>query len=176
LDRGDELIYQIRTGEGRSPDDVVTELVQAAWRALVESSSPKVPDPHRWPDLYEDFQAVFKRRLLFYKGCGTLHECRFSSALVDARPADLPPAGPTYILILKGGLLQLVEGLAGLAWRRFRAGFPRSDPRRRELRENFRGVLLRALAPLLYYNESCSTCRIRSTAPERRIWQPTSRL
>lgn len=170
-DARNELIYQIRTGQGKSPEDIVTELTQAVWRALTETRGLGNPDPHRWPALYSDFLAAFQKRLMFYAGCGTGHECRFSLN-VYAPCGEAPPAGPTYILLLKGGLIRFVNGLADMAWRRFRAEAG-STVRRRGVRDRLQGALHRALSPYLYYNEGCSACRTRSGRPEHQIWRST---
>lgn len=161
-----EMIYQVRVPADASPEDVVTVLTQAAWHSLEEGQ-----DPHRWPALHRDFLNVFKSRLRYYPGCGALHTCRGTK---DVYKPGLPAGeahGPTYILILRGGLLSYVEALAALVHRRFRGAFPPADPRRRAIRNRVEGALHRALSGLLFFNEDCTDCRLLAGREERRIWE-----
>lgn len=161
-----EIVYQVRVKADESADNVVTALTHAVWTALRQMDDARAPDPHRWAGLYKGYQDVFKKRLLFYKGCGSQPECVCSAAVYGGENAS----GPTYLLSLRGGLMDFVQALGTLAWRRFRAGVGRGSPVGRNLRDRFQGALHRALIPYLFYNEACSHCHVRNEAPERRIW------
>ena len=156
-----EMAYQVRMAAEEPPEDVVTVLSRSVWTALRQVKALRNPDPRRWPDLRRDFSDVFKNRLRFYKGCGTQLECRYSLGIYGGRPDGQTPSGPTFILLLRGGLLRFVEGLSALACRRFRRGSGRELLPSRACREQIQGAVHRALAPYLYYNEGCFHCRVR---------------
>lgn len=162
------LIYQIRVEGNRSPSDVVSALTHAAWQALAAAGGARL-DPHRWTDLYAILQEVFRKRLLLYEGCGRLQKCRFSQAVYAAGAGRGLPSGTVYILTLQGGLVRFVEGLADLAWRRFRKDLGNGKKGgRAALVEALHGAMSR----YLFYNEACRECHMRAYLPERRIWSP----
>jgi hypothetical protein len=169
-----DMIYQIRIDAEKSPDDIVTQLTHALWTALSECRAVGKLDPHLWSSLYDDILRLFRHRMSYYQGCGAEHECRFSKPLENPDAALAPPQGPTYILVLKGGLLRFADAVADLAWRRLRNEIDRPEPRGQNLRRRLSETFHRALTAHLYYNEHCSECRVRGGPAERRFWNAGS--
>lgn len=159
-----EWVYQVRVTAGEAIEDVVAALARAVWTALRQVQEFRGPDASRWADLHGDFSKAFARRLRFDPGCGARPECRHSTGVYGGRPDGRVPSGPTFILLLNGGLLRFVEGLSALACRRARRGKRRSAALGRMCRERLQGILHRALAPYLYFNASCSRCSIPQAA------------
>lgn len=157
----DEMMYQVRIGGHRSPEDVVTELTQAVWRCLAKSDGIVAPDPRGRPDLYSDVRDAFKERLAYHPRCGTNVEC----ACVQSPYGDVAeiPHGVPYILRLKGGLLEFVDLLAQIARTKLSRSWP--DGRApRGFNERLSAALHRALSPYLFYTEACSRCGVLAEA------------
>jgi hypothetical protein len=168
--RGGHL-YQLRMGSGRTAGALVCELVQAAWGVLSKTKRSEGLDPHQWPGLYQLFRNVLQDRLVHYRGCGELEECRMglaSSADRSPYPAEEWAEGtPAFTLEAGRDLGRLSRLMAAMAVRKFRV-VPR--PERGELVPRTAAVIEDVFKRRSFESGACAGCSARRGFRERRLW------
>lgn len=165
--RSEKILYQVRVPGAMSPVDVVTDLTQAAWRAMLGLKSFGGLDSHRWPSVYLVFRQAFQKRLVHYAGCGELPEC--SENLRSVYENTPPRPGVTFTLELNRPLAPTVRSLAVAVMRQVRDAFPRSSPNRLELLDDVEGAIHLALRPYIYYSAACGSCPLARRPGDRHV-------
>jgi hypothetical protein len=151
------MVYQVRVRPGGTPEDMVRALSRAVWEALRQLEPVRAPEPRLWRRMHRDFLKVFRARTRSFSDCGSLPVCRYSIGVYGERS----PAVAPFILALRGGLVDFVQGLSTLVLRRLarEEGWKKSWSGK--VRDRLTGAVHRALTPYLYYNDACSRCPAR---------------
>lgn len=162
------FVYQIRMGVDKDPSDLITEMTQSVWQALIGCSI----DPHRWPGLYLSFRDIFRRRLMRYPNCGRLAQCQTSlrSLYGRARSNQSFPQ-VTYTLEVTRDMEGFSRALSYVACRRVRDQLPASAGERRSLLNRLKSAIERALSGYLFFSDLCENCQTRKEMPDTRHWE-----
>lgn len=171
------FIYQILVNPDRSPADVVHELTYAVWDALKNEIHDL--DPHRWPNLYVDFQNIFKKKLVLYQKCGKMPQCEMGLHPVLGVEKKLNLSGNSgsnsrvrlFTLEIKRDLNHFIQGMCAVANRHFRDIFHPNQEENKRLNARIELAIRRALSTYLFHNEFCSHCMAREENAEHRIWK-----
>lgn len=150
-----EMVYQARVTQPSSLGEVAGILAGAALGGLQGMKEFRGPNNKAALErLRRDLSRVFERRLSTHAGCAACGGCRGAIGVYGGRPEGAPEH--IYLLSLQGGLIRFVERLAALACRRFKI-----PARHEKTIGSCQGVLHRALAPYLYFNDECIQCLLR---------------
>jgi len=165
------FVFQVRSGVGEDPAEILTHLTHAVWRALEKRTGPGAVDPHQWPDVFRTLRDAFKNRLSYNPRCGQWDHCRRAPcAFCGKESHDVPAAPKIYLLETRQPIARFLQIVAGLIARRLRRRPEAPVDRRKEFRSTLEQSLKDSLKEYFYVSDLCRQCPLRGTEADRRVW------
>lgn len=165
------FVFQVRSGVGEDPAEILTHLTHAVWRAFEKRTGPGAVDPHQWPNVFRTLRDAFKNRLSYNPRCGQWDHCRRAPCAFCGEESHPAPAGQKiYLLETRQPILRFLQILAGIIARRFHRPPGAPSVRRRELRATLEACLTESLKEYFFVSDLCRQCPLRGTEADRRVW------
>jgi hypothetical protein len=171
LKRQQCYLYQMRSGLGDDPYEILTRLTHQVWQTFDKRQGENTLDPHLWPELFHTFHRVFQGRLSFNPHCGERESCyQFPCVLCGGTPHTHPPLKRLFHLETRQPLSQFLHAIAIALERRLRGKGIRTRAGELKLRNLFHESMLEALKEHFFMSEVCLQCPVRETLGDRRVW------
>lgn len=175
LKKRHRYIYQMRSGWGEDPNEILTRLTHQVWQTFdkrQKRQGENTLDPHLWPEIFHTFRRAFRDRLTHNPLCGHQPEClTVPCVLCGAEPPAHPSLDKVYLLETQRPLIQFLKAVASAVARRLRLKGVRSEPEDKPVSRLLQESMVDALKQNFYMSEICRSCPIRvEQGGDRRIW------
>jgi hypothetical protein len=165
------FIYQMRSGMGDDPNEILTRLTHQVWRTFDQRHGQNTLDPHLWPEIFHTLRHAFQNRLSFHPLCGHRSSCLSTTCvLCGLEPHTHPALTNVYLLETRRPLSQFLKAVSCAVARRLRLKGIRSAPGGRTLSQLLQESMVDALKQHFFMSEVCPLCPARESLGDRRIW------
>jgi hypothetical protein len=168
---GRVYIYQMRSGMGEDPNEILTRLTHQVWQTFDKRQGQNTLDPHLWPEIFHTFRLAFQNRLSFNPLCGHRSSCLSTPCVLCGRePHTHPSLQKVYLLETRRPLTEFLKTISSVLARRLRFKGIRSGSGAKSLRQLLQESMVDALKQHFFMSEVCRLCPARETLGDRRIW------
>ena len=164
-------IYQMRSGMGDDPNEILTRLTHQVWQTFDKRQGQHTLDPHLWPEVFHTFRHAFQNRLSFNPLCGHRDYClTVPCVLCGGHPHSHPSLDKVYLLETRRPLPLFLKAVASAVARRLRKKDVRSGPGDPPIRHLLEASMVDALKSHFFISDICRLCPARESLGDRRVW------
>ncbi len=164
-------IYQMRSGMGDDPNEILTRLTHRVWQTFDKRQGENTLDPHLWPEIFHTFRNAFQNRLSFNPLCGQREFClTVPCVLCGGQPHTHPSLHKVYLLETRRPLPFFLKAVSSAVARRLRIKGVRSASGETPVRRLLEASMVDALKTHFFISEVCRVCPARETLGDRRVW------